>query len=58
MMSYICILFKSSNTNNLFCLTCQLSSDSLEWQLPELLNQRSKLGAADQFMFTIVQLIH
>ena len=38
-------------------LTSQLSSDSLKRQLPELLDQRSELGAADQLMFTIVQLI-
>lgn len=39
-------------------LTSQLSSDALEWQLSELLDERSELGAADQFMFTIVQLVH
>lgn len=39
-------------------LTSQLSSDPLEWQLSELFDQRSELGAADQLMFTIVQLVH
>lgn len=38
-------------------LTSQLSSDSLERQLSELLDKRPELGAADQLMFTIVQLI-
>ncbi len=39
-------------------LTGQLSSDSLEWQLSELFDQGSELGAADKLMFTIVQLVH
>lgn len=39
-------------------LTGQLSSDSLERQLPELFDQRSQLGAADQLVFAVVQLVH
>lgn len=53
-----------SDQNQIVCssarltpLTGQLSSYSLEWQLSELLDQRSELGAADQLMFTIVQLV-
>lgn len=42
---------------NMCGLTCQLCSDSLEWQLPELLDQRSELGAADQLVSTVVQLV-
>ena len=39
-------------------LTSQLSSDSLERQLSELFDQRSELCAADQLVFTVVQLVH
>lgn len=39
-------------------LTGQLSSDSLERQLSELFNQRSQLGATDQLVFAVVQLVH
>lgn len=39
-------------------LTGQLSGDALERQLSELFDQRSELGAADQLVFAVVQLVH
>lgn len=51
-------LSKALDTKGDLCgLTCQLCSDSLEWQLPELFDQGSELGAADQLVFTVVQLV-
>ncbi len=39
-------------------LTGQLSCDSLERQLSELFDQGPELGAADELVFAVVQLIH
>ncbi len=38
-------------------LTCQLCSDSLEGQLSEFLYQRPDQSAADQLMFSVIQLV-
>ena len=40
------------------CCTCKLGFDALEGELAELLDERAQLGAADQLVFAIVQLVH
>lgn len=57
-MTLVSRLLCSSTVWRSTSLTSQLSGDSLERQLSELFDQRSELGAADQLVFTVVQLVH